>query len=238
VAAFMAFDAYAHDDARRTFRFGLACAEQAGNWHLRAGILADMARQAVWCGSADDGLTFVETALVRSDRLTATERAALNTMRARALAKLLRTQDALAAVGAADEAFGSSRPAEDPPWMAYYDHAQHHGDTGHALFDLSIAGTRTEAGQRLAYSVAHHGEEFARSRAMSRTKLASLLMAVGDPRKAALVGHKALDEAASLRSRRAADDLRELYGFTGRHPSIPDVKALRDRLSETLSTGS
>src|SRR6266702_4079567 len=76
--------------------------------------------------------------------------------------------------------------------MAFYDHAQHHGDTGHALFDLSIQGRRTQAAQRLAYSVAHHAPAFARSRAISRTKLASLLMATGDPRQAAAIGQKAL----------------------------------------------
>jgi hypothetical protein len=85
----------------------------------------------------------------------------------------------------------------------YYDSAQHHGDTGHALFDLSIQGRRTQAAQRLAYSVAHHTDAYARSRAISRTKLASLLMATGDPRQAAMIGQKAFDSAGSLRSRRA-----------------------------------
>jgi hypothetical protein len=35
VCGFMAFDAYAHDDARRMFTSGLACAEESGDWHLR-----------------------------------------------------------------------------------------------------------------------------------------------------------------------------------------------------------
>jgi hypothetical protein len=56
VAAFMAFDAFAHTDAARTFRFSLRCAEESGNWHLRASVLSMMARQAVWCGQPDDGL--------------------------------------------------------------------------------------------------------------------------------------------------------------------------------------
>jgi hypothetical protein len=230
----MAFDAYAHDDARRSFRFSLACAEQSGNWHLRARLLNMMARQAVWCGQPDDGLTYVEMALVRNDRLTATERASLHTLRARALAKLHRNQDCLAAVGAADDAFAHANPAVDPPWMAFYDHAQHQGDTGHALFDLSIHGCRTQAAQRLAYSVAHHAPTFARSRAISRTKLASLLMVTGDPGQAAAVGQKALDSAGSLRSRRALDDLWELHNLAGRHTAIAEVAALRERITETL----
>ena len=234
VAGFMAFDAYAHDDARRTFRFSLECAEQSGNWHLRARLLNLMARQAVWCGHPDDGLTYVETALVRRDRLTATERASLHTLRARALAKLHRVQDTFAAVGAADDAFTSANPAVDPPWMAFYDHAQHHGDTGHALFDLSLQGARTQAAQRLAYSVAHHQPAYVRSRAISRTKLASLVMVTGDPRHAAAIGQKALDSAGSLRSRRAIDDLWELHRFAERHPNVTEAAELRGRLTETL----
>ncbi|MGH4026170.1 MAG: hypothetical protein ACRDRV_16470 [Pseudonocardiaceae bacterium] len=79
---FMAFDAYAHDDARRAFRFALACAEKAGDWHLRAKILSSMSRQAIWVGHPDEGVTLAEHALVRADRLTATERAMLHTAHA------------------------------------------------------------------------------------------------------------------------------------------------------------
>jgi hypothetical protein len=67
VTGFMAFDAYAHDDARRMFRFALKCAEEAGDWHLRAKVLSSLARQAIWCGDPDAGLTFTELAMVRSD---------------------------------------------------------------------------------------------------------------------------------------------------------------------------
>lgn len=234
VAAFMAFDAYAHEDARRIFRFSLACAEQSGNWHIRSRVLCGMARQAIWCLQPDDGLTYVEMALVRHERLTATERALLHTLKARALAKMDRASEALGAVGAADDAFAHVRPAEDPPWMVFYDDAQHQGDTGHALFDISISGRRTQAAQRLAYSVAHHGDGYARSRAISRTKLATLLMVIGDPREAAAIGQIALDSAGSLRSRRAVDDLWELYRFAGRHLQITEALGVRDRIFETL----
>lgn len=234
VAAFMAFDAFAHDDAARTFRFSLRCAEESGDWHLRAAMLSRMARQAIWCGRPDDGLTHVETALVRSDRLTATERACLHTLRARALAKLGRVQECLSAVGAADEAFARSRSAEDPRWTDFYDHAQHQGDTAHALFDLSIKGRKTQAAPRLAYSVAHHEPEYARSRAISRTKLASLLMVTGDPRRAAAIGQNAVDGIGLLHSKRAITDVHELLQYTERHPRIAEVVDLHDRIIEAL----
>ena len=232
--AHMAFDACDHDEAHRIFGFSLACAEEVESWHLRAKVLSSMARQEIWRGEPDQGLTYAELALVRADRLTATERAMLHTARARALAKLDRRQDALRAVGAADEAFSAAAPAEDPPWMAYYDAAQHAGDTGHALFDLAIHGHRTEAATRLRAAIDGHTAEYARSRAMSQTKLASLTMAVGDPVEAVAIGRAAVDDAGRLHSRRAAMDLAELRDYAGAHAARPEVTDLRERLAAAL----
>lgn len=231
-----AFDSYAHDDARRTFEFAADCAEKAGDWHLRAKTYSFLARQAVWIGKPDDGLTQAEKGLVRADRLTATERAMLHAARARAFAKLGNVQETLSAVGAADEAFSHARPEDDPPWMAYYDEAQHCGDTAHALFDLAVFAGQdpAQAGRRFQRAVAGHGDTFQRSRAISRTKLASLVMAKGDPRQAAQIGHDALDEAGRLTSRRAADDLRQLGGLAGKHPKVTEAVDLRDRIAATV----
>ncbi|NYH90949.1 XRE family transcriptional regulator [Actinopolymorpha rutila] len=230
VAGFMAFDAYAFTDAERLFRFALACAEAAGTWHLRAKVLSSMARLAVWRGQAATALGLTDLALLRSDRITPTEQAMLLTARARGLARLGRTRETLRVVGAADDAFARSNPAEDPPWMAYYDAAQHAGDTGHALFDLEVRGYPTEAGRRLAAAVAGHTPAYARSRTISRIKLASLLMATDDPREAVAVGTSALEGAGRLRSRRTAEDLRELRRHAGQHATMPDVADLRRRI--------
>jgi ribosomal-protein-alanine N-acetyltransferase len=57
-----------------------------------------------------------------------------------AFAKLGQVQKALSAIGDADDAFAHAQPEKDPPWMRYYDSAQHNGDTGHAMYDLALAG--------------------------------------------------------------------------------------------------
>ncbi len=232
-----AFDAYHHDEATKTFRFAADCAEEAGDWHLRAKTYSFLARQAVWIGAPDDGLTYAEKGLVRSDRLTATEQAMLHTARARAFGKMGNVRDTMAAVGAADEAFTRARPAEDPSWMAYYDEAQHNGDTAHALFDLAILAGQDpgRAARRFDTAVKGHTDAYKRSRAISRTKLASLLMAKGDPRKAAALGHDALNEVGRLTSRRAADDLRQLGRFASKHRTVQEASALRDRIAATVS---
>ncbi|MGW8889105.1 helix-turn-helix transcriptional regulator [Streptomyces sp. NPDC055749] len=232
-----AFDAYHHDEATQTFKFAADCAEEAGDWHLRAKTYSFLARQAVWIGAPDDGLTYAEKGLVRSDRLAATEQAMLHTARARAFGKMGNVRDTMAAVGAADEAFARACPGEDLPWMAYYDAAQHNGDTAHALFDLAILAGQDpgRAARRFGTAVQGHTDAYKRSRAISRTKLASLIMAKGDPRQAAAVGHDALDEVGRLTSRRAADDLRQLGRFASKHQTVQEASGLRDRIAATVS---
>ncbi|MBW1597197.1 helix-turn-helix domain-containing protein [Streptomyces sp. JJ38] len=232
-----AFDAYHHDEATRTFHFAAECAEEAGNWHLRAKSYSFLARQAVWVDAPDDGLTYAEKGLVRSDRLTATEQAMLHSARARAFGKLGNVRETMAAVGDADSAFSRACPSEDPPWMAYYDEAQHNGDTAHALWDLAVLVGQDpgRAARRFDAAVKGHTDSFKRSRAISRTKLAALVMAKGDPRQAAAIGHDALDEVGKLTSRRAADDLRQLGHFAAKHPGIREASDLRERIAATVA---
>ena len=54
VAAWMSFDGLAHNDSRRLFRVAVGCLGEY-DWHLRAMLLCDMARQEIWCGDPDTG---------------------------------------------------------------------------------------------------------------------------------------------------------------------------------------
>ncbi|MEU2779848.1 XRE family transcriptional regulator, partial [Streptomyces sp. NPDC007162] len=230
------FDAYAHEDARIAFKVAAECAEEAPDWHLRAKVYSFLARQAIWVGDPDAGLTYAESGLVRSDRLTPTIQAMLHSARARAFGKMGDVRGTLAAVGAADDAFAKSNPAENPVWMAYYNEAQHQGDTAHAFWDLAILANQdpARASHRFEIAVAGHTDDYARSRAISGTKWASLLMAKGDPSQAAAIGQRALDDAGRLTSRRAADDLTDLSRFAKQHRGLPEVESLRERIAATL----
>jgi hypothetical protein len=231
--AFMAFDDLAADDARHMWRLALACAEAASDWPLRATILSALARQAMWLGKLDEGLTLAELALVRADRLTTIEQAKLHGTKARLLAALGRPVATLAALEAADGFFAATAPADVPPWMTYYDAAEHAGDTGHALADLARHSHRPdEARSRLATAVAGHGPEFARSTALCQAKVATLVMAVADPHEAVELGHAAIDGAHTIRSRRLDHYLGELARQTNRHDTIIEVTELRDRLAD------
>jgi hypothetical protein len=190
VAGYMAFDVYAHDDARQVFRFALACAEQAGDWHLRAYVLDSLAIQATRTGRPDEALTLTEQGLVRSDRLTETGQSMLNTSRARALAKMRRVNETLTAIGTAEDHFAQSTPADDPSFLANWNAAFLAGNTGQALFDLAILDhDPAQATDRLTAAAAEHTACHTRPRAICLTKLASLTMAIGDPLQAATIGH-------------------------------------------------
>jgi hypothetical protein len=233
------YTARGRQEASRVFGFALGCAEQAQDWPLRAEMLSSMAKQAIWTGQPDDGLTLAEQALVRADRLTATGRALLHTDRARALAKMRRVQETLTALSAADEDFARSTPADDPPCISYYGAARHAQCTGHALVDLAVLGGRDpgEATDRLTAAVeGHTNTANTTSRVICLLELASLTMATGDPIQAATIGHEALDAAGAIRSRRVTDDLRELARGTTRHPDIGEVTALRQRITAAVLT--
>lgn len=237
-AGFIAFDAYDHDTARRLFEVAQGCAEERGheNWLLRAKVLSSRARQEIWVGNADEGLTLAELALVRSERVTATMRAMLHTARARALAKLARVKDTIDAITVADNEFGRSEPHNDPAFMKYYDHAQHMGDTGHALWDLAVHDIRWApyARKRLAAAVAGHSSRFARSRAISGIKLATLEALTGDPAEATQVGLAALDDFGTMQSCRARTDLIALHDAAARRHRGRELAGLHQQVRQRL----
>jgi len=240
VAGYLAVDVGAPEQARRVYHFGLACAEEAGDWLLRGEILSSMAKQAIWTGHPDEGLTLAEQGLVRPDRLTAAGRSRLHTDRGRALARMRRVNETLTAIGTADEHFAHFTPDNEPPFLAYYNDASHAVLTGHPLADLAILGRDPgEATDRLAAAAAGYtAADKTRARAISLTKLASLTMTTGDPLQAATIGHEALDAAGTIRSRHVTNDLRELARHAAEHQHLDEVAHLRQRITTLVCTDS
>ncbi len=236
IAGRTALDANAHEQARQVFRFALGCAEQAKDWSLRAGVLDTMAMQEIRTGQPDEALTLIELALVRADdRLTATVQTMLHATRARALARMRRVNDALTAIGAAEDHFAHSTPVNAPPHMAFFNTAYLAGNTGQALFDLALLGHHPErATDRLTTAVAEVAARQVRARTVWLTKLASLIMATGDPLQAASIGHEALDAADTIRSRRVIEELRELARYAAPHQHLDEVAHLRHRINTLL----
>lgn len=60
-------------------------------------------------------------------------------------------------------------------------------------------------------------------------------MATGDPIEATVLGTQALDWAGPLRSRRAADDLRELRRLAEPHTHLTEIAELRHRIGTVVT---
>ncbi|WP_228810734.1 XRE family transcriptional regulator [Nocardia otitidiscaviarum] len=228
VAGYAAFDTGDHATAERCFRFALWCADASGSWELRASSLADMARKTAYVGKPDDALSLIELAAVRADRLASTTRAMLGALRAQYLAATGRTQEALDEVTRADEHFAARGPYADPPWLCYYDLAEHLGSTGKALIPVAHERQRVElAASRIQQAIDLQGSDYRRSRTFSLTRLATLRMRLDDPREAAAIGLRAARDAATLSSQRLHNELGSLAAASARHRRIADVAELR-----------
>lgn len=235
VCGFMLFDTGDYEEAQRCFRFALACAEHACDWDRRAIILGRMARQALWIGQPDKALTFSEYGLVRADR-TPAKQAMLHVARAKALAATGRTEDAIRTLGQADEAFLRSPADDDPAWASFYIPAQHAGDSAQAWATLHAAGHPTAAAHtRFTTARDGYGDNFPRSRALAELKLATLVMAAGDPHEGAALGLAALTTARAIRSRRITDLLLSLERLSARQRGIPAVQNLRREIVAALA---
>ncbi|GAA1973555.1 hypothetical protein GCM10009754_55590 [Amycolatopsis minnesotensis] len=237
VAGWGAFDAGYHETARQYFKLALFCAEQANDWGLRANVLSDMSRQAIYLGRPDDGLSLIELAQVRQDRQTPTVRAMLSTVRARTLAKVERGEECYGAVLTAEDQFGDQNPSEDPPWITYFNAADLAGDAGHALLDVALTGKHIDdARHHLRRSVDSYSATQARARAFSLAKLAILELNVGDAGQGIAYGEQALEAEAPLKSRRAQDDLTDVRKALGKHGNLAGAAELRSRLTRALKS--
>jgi hypothetical protein len=97
---------------------------------------------------------------------------------------------------------------------------------------LELATTRLEAAVRL------HNAEYPRSRTFSRTRLASLVMASGDPHEAVPIGRQAVVDAAPLRSKRIVRELHGLAKVAEQHAQIGDVADLRHDIATLALPGT
>ncbi|MEC3917485.1 helix-turn-helix domain-containing protein [Nocardia sp. CDC160] len=237
VAAFAAFDIADFATADQHSRFALWCADAAGSWDLRASTLADMARMAAYTSDVDKALSLIELAQVRSDRLSSATRAMLSALRAQFLAALGRTDEALSEVARSDDYFADSVPGEDPPWMCYYDEAEHLGSTGKALIPVALARNQMElAAPRIGQAIRRQGQSYPRSRTFSLTRLATLTMRIGDPKEGAKLGMQAASQAKTLHSRGICDELQVLSRASIKHLAIPEVHGLYSALTNYSET--
>jgi hypothetical protein len=233
---YSAFDIGNHAKARSFFAFALSCAQRSGDGQTEAYILSSMVRQAISLGLLENGLAFAEQGLAATDRLTATERAMLHAVKSRCLAAAGDVPGAIQASNEADSYFEQSSPAADPPWMRYYDQAQHYGDTGTAMLNLAVLGhDRSETRARMMVAFKERRDIYPRSRAMAQIKLATLSMATGDPHEAIAIGTDALSAIKSIRSNQIRDSLKTLNRYAAKRNDLA-VRTFRHLLVQVVDS--
>ena len=236
IAGGMCFDAGAHAQAERCFRFGVGAATEAGDWAMRGKALSGLANLAVHQGRPDDALSFAETALVRTDRLPPVVKAVLYSRHARALSLAggHREADCLTAIGLAQDAFARDG-GDEPDWITYYGSAHLERDLGRALLHLAVnGGDHTAAQAHLVAAIDGFPRQYSRGKTLAMANLAHLTMARDDPHHAATFGHTALDGLGPIRSDRVFEALGQLRTAGCRHRAIPAVRELNDRIDQAL----
>ncbi|MFD6401216.1 hypothetical protein [Nocardia sp. NPDC060249] len=232
------FDAGQHRAADRFFRIALHCAEQAGSWWLRADVLSDMARQAIYLGQADEALTILGAAKVREDRISSLRRANLAAVQARAFGAIGDVRETLRAVRDADEHFHDAAADRDEPdydsFSDYFSFAQLNGDTAHGLFGIALHGHAVdETRHRLRVAADNYGSDWSRSRAFCLALDAALALRGSDPEEGAALGQAAVAAATGIGSARLAANLEEIHTAAATHDH-PEVKALRAKTASLI----
>jgi len=119
-------------------------------------------------------------------------------------------EEALAAIGSAQEAYGNARPAENPPWAQWFDEAQLLSAEGHCLMILAHRGNGNahRAVDLITRSVAMMPPRAEHSRMLNLPGLASALVLAGELDEAARVFRCGMTAAATADSSEARTRLR------------------------------
>ncbi|GAA0708150.1 hypothetical protein GCM10010199_02860 [Dactylosporangium roseum] len=233
LAGFMSMDARDHETARRCFLIALQIAAEAQCWPSRHNVLSGMTRQAVHLGDGVTALQLTTLAQAGERSASATTRAMLRVLEARAYGVLGRTAEAITAVDQAEALYAQRRPQDDPPWLWFYDDAQLLGDCGHALYPLALADPDIDAARRLRLAVDRHDPADTRGRTFSLVKLATLDVRHAPGGTSYATARTAITAVAQLRSGRALDFLADL-GRVLRRVGTDEARELASEASQTL----
>ncbi len=238
------YDRGQHGPARAHFHAGWRYAEQAGEWWLRAAILTCMARQAVYLGNADEALTMLGLASMRSDRISLLRRADIAAVQARAFGRLGNDVECIRSVRQAEQCFAEAADQDHPDtayenFESYYSRQLLNSDVAHGLFDLAHQRNIMvdNAVERLRRTL-DLSDEHARSRQLGLTRLAALQLRHGDVDEGLVLGVKAAENSRGTTSSRVLNELDKIYQATGerRVENLPGVLELRLDITDILKT--
>lgn len=224
LAAWTAYDIGHHGLAQAYFAQALRLAKAARNRLLGGRILAGMSHQANYLGFYQRGVELARAAREGfRGQGTPTAMALAWSMEARAQASLRHQRECLHAVSEAERCLARSDPANEPPWLHYFDAAELHAEIAHCYRDL---GDPENACRHAELSILSSKTMYVRSLSFCRTVQAVGHLQAGDVDQAVAVAAGVVDTAAGqVRSRRV---LAYLDDFRERLAQGPDARAARE----------
>lgn len=213
VAGWMQVDSGRHRDGRELLARAVAAATAAGDPHVRATALSDLARQAAILGRGAEALAYLAYTDTDAAAYTPGLRSMLAAVRTRASAAAGDWAAVDRAAGLAYDEYTRIDPAGEPAYLGYYlDPAEVLADTGHARRVAAVKAGRgfTAAGDVLQRAAGLFDGSFTRSRALAWAGVAEMRFADGELDAAVAAGQQLVQVVAArrVRSQRVAAGLR------------------------------
>jgi hypothetical protein len=254
----LAFDVEDHDEARKTWAYALAVAEQSnspdGN-DLLVHTLCDLATQSLHlarratkpkdvAARLDEALSFAKLANVKAVSgpfpVAQVTEGFASAVLAQCQASRGDADSTRRALGRAEDAYALVDDSTVTPWTRFLTSAAaHEADKGDSLYLLSLKHPESDyasgAVAHLSAAVDGWGSDQDRCKAIDMPRLAAARFVLGDIENAVATGHEAITAGSGLSSRRVATRLQELDSVAARYSASPDVADLRGRISEVLA---
>jgi hypothetical protein len=202
----------------------------------------DLASQEIRTGNWAGGLDLTQLASTAAKAFTPNMTAMLHMVNALGYARKHDAAQCHRSIEAATDAYQPDSLANDPPWLRYFTAVALDGDLIKARYDLVLGDAEVDdrAADRLAViellstNFTQIPPERPRGKAITATRLATLLYQEGEHDTAQHMAEEAITLAEHIHSTRLATDLQILLN-TLPPGTNPDTHDLRHRLSTTLT---
>ncbi|KUL50240.1 hypothetical protein ADL22_07490 [Streptomyces sp. NRRL F-4489] len=226
------FDHGQHASAARFWHAAVHCAHAAGDRDLGAGVLSDLAYQALWLRDPATSVAILDGALRRP--LHPAARSVLYVRKARAHAALGEERPCTRALGAAEHHFErAAGTGTAPSWCTWMSHSDLAVDTGRCLLDLGHA--------RRAHTLIQEGTDVLpaareKTRAVFLAYEAENYLRSGEIDQAAHAAHTAFTMADRIGAPRCTALIRGLAPGFAKHATAPGVERLLGALARSATT--
>jgi len=239
-ASWVVFDCGDYAAARSLLLLGLHAARESGDLGLRGSITMHLALQEIHTGNWIGGVELTQLASTASEAFTPNMMARLHTVNALGYAGKQDTAQCHRSIEAATNTYQPDSLANDPPWLQYFTPVTLEGDLIKARYNLALgaaevgdrAADRLAVIERLSTVFTQIPPERARNKAITATRLATLLYQDSEQDAAQQMAEQAISLAEHIHSARLATDLHVLLETM---PAGTGHDDLRHRLSAVLT---